>query len=149
MPNPTLYDPKYCDEVIEFMAKGYSFGAFAGSIRVARTSLNRWRKSHPDFEEACQIGLAARTYSLEKDMMTTESLAIARARFYALKNADPIEWRDKREVEHSGKVQSEVVDAAALAKMTDEELEQLERAREIIDRATAGIGDPEPDGDQG
>lgn len=148
MPNPTLYDPKYCDEIVAFMQQGYSIGAFAGKILVNRMTLYRWRKDHPDFDEACTIGMAARTCKLEEDLLATENSAVVKSRSYALKNADPIEWRDKREVEHSGKIQSEVVDAAALAKLTDEELEQLERAREIIDRATAGTGDPEPDSDQ-
>ena len=101
MPNPTLYDPKYCDQIIEFMAKGYSIGAFAGEIRVHRGTIYRWREEHPDFDEACMIGKAVRTRKLEQDFLETDSPAVVRSRAYALKNADEEEWRDKREVQHS------------------------------------------------
>jgi hypothetical protein len=101
MPNPTLYDPKYCDEIVAFMQQGYSIGAFAGSILVHRATLYRWREDHPDFDEAMKIGQAARTYKLEVDLLSAQNPAVVRSRAYALKNADPIEWRDKREIEHS------------------------------------------------
>jgi hypothetical protein len=50
---PTHYDPRFAQLVIEDMAKGYSFGGFAGRIGVARKTINDWREKHPEFDQAC------------------------------------------------------------------------------------------------
>lgn len=99
---PSKYDPAYCDAVVEFMAEGYSLTAFAGSIRVARSTVNLWEHEHPEFSEATKIGHAARTAKLEQEMMAGTLGPYVTARIFALKNAAPDEWRDKREHEHSG-----------------------------------------------
>lgn len=101
---PSKFDPAYCDQVIDFMAEGYSLTAFAGSIRVARSTINEWMGEHSEFSEAVGVGKAARTLSLEKGLLETDVGARVTARVLALKNADPEGWRDKQEVEHSGGV---------------------------------------------
>lgn len=115
---PTKYDPAYCEAVIETMAKGLSLTAFAGSIRVHRGTINEWMEVHPDFSESVRVGKACRTAELERTMLGAESGPAVTARMFALKNADPDEWRDKREVEHSGKMElttKEQRDAAVAA----------------------------------
>lgn len=115
---PTKYDPAYCEAVIETMAKGLSLTAFAGSIRVARSTINEWIDTYPAFSESVRVGKACRTAALEEGMLGAESGPAVTARMFALKNADPEEWRDKREVEHSGKMEvstKEQRDAAVAA----------------------------------
>ena len=58
---PTKYKPEYCQEVIDFMAKGLSKEAFAGEIKVSTQQIYRWMKKHKNFrtairkaENACQ-----------------------------------------------------------------------------------------------
>lgn len=99
---PTKYEPRFVEELIAFMGEGYSLTAFAGSIGVARSTINVWMAEHPEFSEATKIGQAARTLSLEKGLLTTDIGPRITARVFALKNADPEGWRDKQEVEHSG-----------------------------------------------
>jgi hypothetical protein len=53
---PTKYDSKYCDMVIDHMAKGLSFESFAGVIEVSRDSLYEWAKQHREFSDAKKIG---------------------------------------------------------------------------------------------
>lgn len=101
---PTKYEPRFADELIEFMGKGYSLTAFAGSICVARSTINVWMAENPEFSEAAKIGQARRTMSLEQGMLETDIGPRITARVFALKNADPEGWRDKQEVEHSGGV---------------------------------------------
>lgn len=101
---PSKYDPAFCDQLIEFMAKGYSLTAFAGEISVARSTINEWMGAHEEFSEAVKIGQAKRTASLEKGLLTEEIGPKVTARIFALKNADPEGWRDKREIEHSGEM---------------------------------------------
>jgi transposase len=101
---PSKYDPRYCDEVIELMSTGLSLTAFAGSILVARSTINEWMGAHPEFSEAVKIGQTARTLRLEQDLLSgTEGPRIT-SRIFALKNAAPDEWRDKVETQHSGEM---------------------------------------------
>lgn len=46
---PSQYDPKYCDEIIEFMSSGKSYTAYAGYIGVTRDTLRNWTKKNPEF----------------------------------------------------------------------------------------------------
>ena len=55
---PTLYEPRFCRIVIEEMEKGFSLGAVAGALRVARSTLTQWANSHVDFMLAVQTGKA-------------------------------------------------------------------------------------------
>jgi hypothetical protein len=98
---PTKYDPTYCDEVIETMALGLSLTAFAGRIRVARSTINEWMEQHPEFSESVRVGKACRTANLEEGMLAADSGPAVTARMFALKNADPDEWRDKTEVKNT------------------------------------------------
>ena len=49
---PTVYYPEICDEVIEFMAKGYSFDAFAGHVDISKEPLYQWIKKYPEFSDS-------------------------------------------------------------------------------------------------
>lgn len=102
---PTKYEQRFCEEVIETMATGLSLTAFAGDIGVHRGTINEWMQNHPEFSEAVKIGKAKRTGALERGMFSAESGPAVTARIFALKNADPDEWREKKEVEHSGGVE--------------------------------------------
>jgi len=55
---PTKYDPKYCDEIIEFMKDGRSIVAFAAHIEVADVTLYEWKKVHPEFSRAIKVAMA-------------------------------------------------------------------------------------------
>ena len=95
---PTKYKPEYCQQVIDFMSKGYSLTAFAGNILVAFSTIQEWEKAHEAFSAAIKIGKAARTGILEKELLEKENGPQVTARIFALKNAAPDEWREK--VEH-------------------------------------------------
>jgi hypothetical protein len=145
---PTKYDPAYVEEVIDFMAQGLSLSAFAGYLRVSRITLDNWRRVHPEFEEAVQVAKACRTEKLERDFLGTEISAVVQSRRLALMSSAPDEWCEKRVYEHTGANGGPIqtADAAWLATATDEELDALEQARAIIDRAS---GRADRGGDQG
>ncbi len=94
---PSTYDPAYCEQVMEFMALGYSLTAFAGSIRKAWSTVHIWMAEHPEFSDAVKVGKAARTFSLERDLLSEDVGPRITARIFALKNAAPEEWRDKHD----------------------------------------------------
>ena len=97
---PSLYDPKYCDEIVEDMAIGYSMTAFAGKIGVCRDTLQEWAAKEPEFSAALKAGKSIRTRFLETGFFTEENRAKVTSRIFALKNAAPDEWRDR--YEHTG-----------------------------------------------
>lgn len=100
---PSKYSPAYCNEVIEICATGLSLTAFAGDIGVARSTVNKWMEEHPEFSEAVKVAKAKRTAALEKQMLSAENGPTVTARIFALKNADPDEWREKTHQEVTGK----------------------------------------------
>ena len=100
---PTTYDPQYCAIAIEIMEQGYSKTALAGKIGVCRDTIHEWSKVHPDFSDAVKRGEAARTAKLECDLLDARDGPTVTSRIFALKNAAPDEWRDKREHQHTGK----------------------------------------------
>lgn len=95
---PSKYDPKYCDEVVAYMGQGYSKTAFAGSIGVCRDTILEWSSTIPEFSGAVKAAEAARVQSLETGLLQSDQLGPqVTARIFALKNAAPDEWRDRRE----------------------------------------------------
>lgn len=104
---PTKYDPVYCDMVGPFMAQGYSLTAFAGEIDVSRSTIELWTKEHPEFSGAVSRAKAKTLLSWETrarqcgDGLLGNGAAGMIA--FALKNFGGDDWRDKQEVEHSGK----------------------------------------------
>jgi uncharacterized protein YpmS len=82
--------------------EGLSLTAFAGTINVARSTINEWMKEHEEFSEAVKIHQAKRTAYLERTLLSSDQGPRVTARIFALKNADPENWKDKHEIEHSG-----------------------------------------------
>lgn len=99
---PTTYLPEYADHVRSLMGEGFSKTAVAGSLGVSRQRFLDWAEANPEFRDAIKEGEAARTYKLEKDLLSAETGPQVTSRIFALKNAAPDEWKEKQSVEHSG-----------------------------------------------
>lgn len=101
---PSKYDPKFCDEAINFMQDGYSVTAFAGHIGVSRSTVFKWAEENPEFSDALKSAqaLAAKWWEerLRNVAMTGEGNATAA--IFGVKNRSSKEWRDKVEQEHTG-----------------------------------------------
>lgn len=123
---PTLYDPAYCDAVIEYGRMGKSRAWIASEIGVVRQTLHNWEADHPEFldammraadlaqrwwEDAGQEGLADKGFN---GAVYAKSMA---ARF-------PNDWRDNTKIEHSGGTNNTV----SLAGLTVEQLEAIAAA---------------------
>lgn len=54
---PTLYDPKFCEMLVEHMSKGFSYESFAGVVSVSLDTLYNWEHLNPDFSEAKKIAV--------------------------------------------------------------------------------------------
>lgn len=95
---PTLYEDKFCDGVQCYMAQGFSLTAYAGKIGVARETIYEWARVHPEFSDAVKAAMSARVTSLEEGLLDKELAGPQiTARIFALKNASPLDWRDRHE----------------------------------------------------
>lgn len=102
---PSKYDEIYCDQVVTHMANGASLTSFAAEIDVARSTLNEWMDNHPEFSEAVKRGKAKCAAWWEK---ANRGLAMggagnATSCIFGLKNMAAEDWRDKQDVEHTGR----------------------------------------------
>jgi hypothetical protein len=146
---PTDYRQEYCDLVIAEMAKGYSLGAFAGTVGVARSTIQRWVAEHPEFSVAVGKGQAARLKQWETAAMKgaySKDGGNATLIIFGLKNAgrapagEEDEWAEKTEVKHSG-----AIGTFDLSNFNDDELKRFD---EFLARAGIAAGSG-PSGDSG
>jgi len=120
---PSDYRPEYCDRAVEFMGKGYSVTAFAGELGQSKETLYAWVATHPEFSDAITRGRSARLKALEERMLSANNGGTAATSIFALKNADPDEWREVRyqNIEHSvnlDNITDEQLAAIALGRQT-------------------------------
>ena len=111
------YREEYCSMAIEAMAKGLSLTAFAGSILKSRDTVYEWMTVHREFADAVSRGRAARTLHLEQKLLSARYGAQCSAAIFALRNAQPDEWKDVRSVEHQH--------LHAIRQLTDDELNRI------------------------
>lgn len=97
---PTEYKPEYCQQVIDYMAQGYSLTAFAGHIRMSRDAVYDWIRAHSEFSNAVSRARSARVAALEAKLLRSRKGAETTAAIFGLKNACPDEWRDVKHTEH-------------------------------------------------
>lgn len=128
---PTKYKPDYCDAIIEHMKDGASMASFAASIGVCRATLNVWAGEHPDFLEAIKRGKAACASWWEERLRTIASAggtsAQATASIFGLKNMAADDWRDNKQLEHSGPDGGPIV-TKDVTDLTDEQLAAIAAA---------------------
>jgi hypothetical protein len=114
---PTSYDPKFCEMLIEHMAKGYSFESFGSVTDTCKDTLYEWVKVHPQFSDSKKRATEKSRYwwesqgidnILNKKEMTkdsegntvlVETSLNAAAWIFNMKNRFKEEWRDKQEIE--------------------------------------------------
>lgn len=111
---PSLYREEYCERVVKEMAQGVSLTGFAGKIGVDKQSIYEWMSVHSEFSHAVSRAKAARVLWWEEKLMRARYGAQASASIFALRNADPSEWRDIRQVQHDH--------SHTIAQLTDEQL---------------------------
>lgn len=118
---PTDYTPELGERILSLMEEGLSLTAAAAECDVHRRRVYDWEAKHPEFSELVQIGRAKRQAFLERRLMGAADGPIVTSSIFALKNTNPEDWRDKREVEHSG----EVAHRVKAADLTDDELARI------------------------
>ncbi len=118
---PTDYREEFCDLARQSMELGFSKTATAGKLGVSKQTFANWCQAHPEFLAAVKEGETLRTLKLETDLLGATDGPTVTSRIFALKNAAPDEWRDKRISEltgaDGGPIQTEVTSDAAFARL--------------------------------
>lgn len=124
---PTLYDPDYVRQAEKLCKLGATDQEIADFFEVSVRTIYRWKGEHDEFCQALKSGkteaderversLFARANGYEHDevdirVVGQEIIQTQVRKFYPpdttaaifwLKNRRPKEWRDKRELEHTG-----------------------------------------------
>lgn len=102
---PSLYDPAYCDGIIEHCATGASITSYAAEIGVCRDTISEWAKQHSEFSVAVKRAKAkaAAWYDLQARNITSgDKSGNATLAIFGLKNFAPEDFKDKVETELSG-----------------------------------------------
>lgn len=101
---PSLYDPAFCDAVVDHMADGSSLTSFAASIDVSRRVLNDWMEAHPEFMQACARAKAKSAAWWEKQ---GRSIALqgggpgsATMTMFGMKNMGSEDWKESAQIDH-------------------------------------------------
>lgn len=128
---------------VESLARdGLTNREIAKRIGISHQTFYVWQKEHPEFAEAVARGKevpdalvekalfrAALGFKYTEEQMTPTGKVVEVERYqapnttamiYYLKNRRPDKWRDKQEVEHSGKVGVEFDAKDALARKLDQ-----------------------------
>jgi uncharacterized protein YjiS (DUF1127 family) len=145
---PTGYQATFAKQAEKLCALGATDIEIADFFEIDVRTLYRWKHSHPEFCQALNVGKASAdervTHSLYQRAIGYEQEAVkifmpagaaepvyapyrekvapdVTAAIFWLKNRRPDLWRDKHELEHTGRV--------ALASITDEQLADIAAGR--------------------
>lgn len=85
------------------MSQGYSKGALAGHLGVARSTLFLWIDQHPEFSDAIKQGEAASQAWWEGIVRdcAAKGEGNATAAIFGLKNRATDDWHDRKDVNHT------------------------------------------------
>lgn len=134
---PTDYKPEYCEKLIEHMAEGLSFEAFAGAVNASKQTIYDWVDKHPEFLDAKRHGTAKCRIWWEKAGLeglwnSTETETEGKVRrtitksfnssnfIFQMKNR--FKWSDRQEIKN--KVEITDPEKERIKKMSDAELAQ-------------------------
>ena len=100
---PTKYDPKYCQEAINFMANGFSPKALAAHLKTDYTTIYEWAKVHPEFSHALKEAQAASALWWEQRLMENADSGKGNASscIFGVKNRSQEQWKDRHEVDNT------------------------------------------------
>lgn len=96
---PTDFKPEMGEEILQLMASGLSLAASAAELGIHRQRVYEWMDRHPEFADTVKLAQAKRQLFLERRLLSADQGPVVTSTIFALKNAGPEDWRDKREID--------------------------------------------------
>jgi hypothetical protein len=108
------YKPEYCQQLVDFMKKGYSLGSFGAEIGKTTQTLLNWCEKYPEFKEAHRLGKLSAMRFFET-MLVNASMGIIpqqlkamgskkldiTAIIFALKTRFHQDYGEKQQIDHT------------------------------------------------
>jgi len=110
-----MYDPAFCERVVECASAGGTLDSFAAAMGVARSTLTRWAQEHEDFRTAIERAKTALAARLHGECMESGSSPFIGYRVKLLANLAPEDFRDRSEVGVGGTLGAPPVAVAQLS----------------------------------
>jgi len=105
---PSVYRDDMCKTAIALGKKGKTWTAIANELGVSRETIYTWMDIHPNFLDAMKLsrGMAMQWWeqTLQGQALGELPGGSATAAIFAMKNQFPDDYRDRREVDHSGEL---------------------------------------------
>ena len=100
---PTKYRKKYCEEFVELSHEGKTNAQIAAHWGVDRDSLDNWARANPPFFGALKKGKTALEAWFTNFGMNIAGGKMPKANVtaYIWLSKNCIDWRDKRDIQHS------------------------------------------------
>lgn len=137
---PSKYDPDHAERVQELALQGKTDEEIAADLNVSRSTLALWKARHPEFSDALRSWKDQADDQVEHTLYRKALSGDTTACIFWLKNRRSLDWRDKREVEHSGGVKH----TYDLDSLEDAQLDDLERILAHARTSKGGAGETEP-----
>ena len=115
----TLFRQEMIEEAYKLGALGLTMDEIADFWCIHRASLYRWAKKHQDFSDTIKKGKEEADMTVVQALLKKAKNGDITGIIFWLKNRHPNKWRDRRDVEHSGHVDTKVFFEELLTK-TDE-----------------------------
>lgn len=123
---PTRYRAELAEEAENYALIGFTDVEIAEALEISLRSLDNWKKKHPEFMQAIKRGkqiadgkVAASLYKRATGFMGPDGKYYppdTTAGIFWQKNRQKTHWRDKHDVEHSGRVD--------YSNLTDDEIDR-------------------------
>jgi hypothetical protein len=130
---PTSYKPEFAELVTGYCLLGAKEPQLAEIFGVNQDSIYEWKKRYPKFSEGIKIGREVADAKVAKSLYRKALEGDTVACIFWLKNRQPEQWRDQRDLRHSGLVTLAALvcgEDAAQDKPLQQPLKQIEGALE-------------------
>ena len=107
---PSLYDPAYCEQVIEWGAMGKSKAWMCANLGVSRQTVEDWTKAHPEFLDAIMRAMLMSQSWWEDvgqdNIVSMPAMGTLNGSVYSRSMAArfPADWREKTEQKIEGEL---------------------------------------------
>ena len=98
------YNPGMIPAVEMWARDGLTEEEIARKLGVGHTAFNVWKNKHAEFVEALKTSKETADARVEKALYTKALDGDTTAQIFWLKNRQPGKWRDKHEIENTGKI---------------------------------------------
>lgn len=101
---PSSYKSEYAELAKNYCLLGATDADLAEFLGTTRPTMDKWKKDHPEFAEAVVGGKERADALVARSLYNRAVGGDTTACIFWLKNRQKHAWRDRHEIDHSGKV---------------------------------------------